>query len=98
MDGKGLALPENEDWKQRESDTMFWNYLHYVGQAYEDMVESKQMEVSDIPIRMIRDSGVYIGDAKLGELLYKYEIYKKVIDLSGDIAEVGIFRGDSFLL
>lgn len=91
-------LPEIEDWKQCESDKMFWEYLNKVGKRYAERIDRKEMQVSDIPIRMIRDSCAYMGDAKLGEMLYKYEIYKKVMDLSGDIAEVGIFRGDSFLL
>ena len=70
-------LPEIEDWKQCESDKMFWEYLNKVGKRYAERIDRKEMQVSDIPIRMIRDSCAYMGDAKLGEMLYKYEIYKK---------------------
>ena len=93
---KRLLAMEDERWI--ESNEMFAEYLNQLGGGYKAWVEASEMEVSDIPGRFIKNSNLYIGDAKLAETMYKYELYKKVMNLAGDIAEVGIWQGDTFLL
>ena len=34
---------------------------------------------------------------RFSKIIYQYEIYKKIIDLPGDIFELGVFKGSSFL-
>lgn len=34
--------------------------------------------------------------SRLGKFIYHYEIYKKIIDIPGDILEFGVFKGASF--
>lgn len=37
---------------------------------------------------------IFSNDVKLiGKLLYRYDFFKKVIDLPGDIVEIGVFKG-----
>lgn len=87
----------NEDNKWNESNELYSQYIKQLGEIYKERVNLGEMNIEDIPQRMISDINCYIGDAKLANTIYKYELYKKVMMLSGDIAEVGIFRGDSFL-
>ena len=38
----------------------------------------------------------FSGQGRLGKLLAHYELYKKIIDLPGEVAEFGVFKGASF--
>jgi len=91
-------LLESEDNKWAKSNESYYSYLKKLGEVYSARVDSSKMTVSEITERMITDSNCYIGDVKLARLLCMYELYNKVLHLAGDIAEVGIWRGDSFLL
>lgn len=93
-DSKFLGVEDN---KWDESNDFYKDYMKKLGGYYKGIIETNQITVEQIPQRMVMDIGCYVGDAKLSGMLYKYELYKKVIDLAGDIAEVGIWRGDSFL-
>ena len=62
------------------------------------MIRNDELRLEELPARMIQSSNMYMGDAKLANLIYHVDIYRKVMSLAGDIAEVGIYRGDSFLL
>ena len=86
-----------EDSKWDKSNADFSNYIKKLGQSYKNKIESGEITIENVPARMISDGNCYVGDAKLANTLYKYDLYKKVMNLAGDIAEVGIFRGDSFL-
>lgn len=88
---------EIEDDKWRASNQDYSEYMEKLGEYYYEMVDSGCIQINDIPKRIVSDINCYIGDAKLSDALFKYEMYKKVLDLAGDIAEIGIFRGDSFL-
>ena len=34
---------------------------------------------------------------RISKLIYHYEIYKKIIDIPGDIIECGVFKGTSLI-
>lgn len=87
-----------EDEKWRDSNKNYEEYLKKLGQYYSNNVQSGELTLDEIPARMIANTNLYIGDAKLANLIFHVDIYRKVLNLAGDIAEVGIFRGDSFLL
>lgn len=44
------------------------------------------------------ENGFYttITENRLGKLLAQYELYKKIINLPGDVIECGVFKGNSF--
>jgi len=50
------------------------------------------------PKEVIAQFPAFVGYVNLARTLSLYELYKKVQELSGDIAEVGTFKGASFLL
>ena len=37
------------------------------------------------------------GVQRLGKVLAHYELYKKIVDLPGDVIELGVFKGNSFM-
>lgn len=94
MDSRVLGVEDN---KWDVSNTSYKEYMKKLGGVLKEKIDSGQMNIEEMPQRIISDLGCYVGDAKLANILYKYELYKKVINLTGDIGEVGIFRGSSFL-
>lgn len=94
MDSKLLGVEDN---KWDESNELYKRYMRQLGGVLKEKIQSGQIAIEELPQRIVGDFGCYIGDAKLANILYKYELYKKVINLAGDIGEVGIFRGSSFL-
>lgn len=47
---------------------------------------------------IIYDFTVFVGQVNLARFIFFYELYKKVLELNGDIADVGTYKGASFLL
>lgn len=88
---------QRKELKWKESNENYYSYISWLGNTYASWERDNKITSEDIPKRMITDVGAYVGDATLARMLYQYELYKKVIELSGDIAEVGIWRGGSFL-
>ena len=35
--------------------------------------------------------------SRIGKLIYQYELYKKILDLPGDVLEFGVFKGSSLI-
>ena len=90
---------ENEDnGKWRESNNSYSKYIEELGSYWSKLINGGGANIEALPARMIADSNLYIGDAKLASSILHIDIYRKVLELAGDIAEVGIFRGDSFML
>lgn len=87
-----------KEQKWKESNEMYYKYLDELGEVFDLWLKSGDIVVRDIPKRFLSDFGAYIGDASLAQMLYKYELYKQVLPLAGDIAEIGIWRGNSFLM
>lgn len=86
-----------EDNRWPDSNANYYNYMKELGEYYSCLVSDGLGGVQDIPLSIVQNIGAFIGDSGLGQLLCRYELYKKTIDLAGDIAEVGIFRGNTFL-
>lgn len=82
---------ENNKWE--ESNLVYSQYIKNITELINTNYTSEK-----IPNELIMNFGAYGGDANIGHMLYKYELYKKVINLNGHIGEVGVFKGKSFLL
>lgn len=58
-----------------------------------------EMEKMNFPVReVLFNFPVFVGQVNIARMLFFYELYKKVIDLSGDIIEIGTYKGASFML
>lgn len=97
MENKNYEQHGEEDNRWPESNRNYYEYVNELGMYYKNMIDKENMKVEDMPLSIIQNIGAYVGDSSLGQLLYRYELYKKVINLAGDIAEIGIFRGNTFL-
>jgi len=49
------------------------------------------------PIDLIHHFPVFVGHVNLAKYLFIYDLYKKCYKLAGDIADVGTWKGSSFL-
>lgn len=87
-----------EDEKWEENNQNYFSYIKQLGEYYDTLVNNGEISVNEMPGRIIQNSNLYMGDAKLANLIFHIDVYRKLIGLAGDIAEVGIYRGDSFLL
>ncbi len=75
------------DWKTKSEDpnAVFSDYLA----SLDEMAPTAKDVISSFP--------VYVGYVSLARYLAFYELYKQVMDLPGHIAEIGTYRGASFL-
>lgn len=89
----------NSDIKQYYESNKWTNanksYFEYVNQLT-NMI-NKEYISEDIPQEIISNFGAYGGYANIAHMLYKYDLYKKVLNLNGNIGEIGIYKGKSFL-
>lgn len=60
--------------------------------------EKKFLKEKISSIEVLRQSTAYIGTVNLARTLSLYECYKKIMNLNGHIAEIGIWKGSSLLL
>ena len=73
-----------------------WGKFRGVDKKYFSYID--QLLVSDIPARdLIYQFPAYVGHVNLARYLFFYDLYKQVIDLNGHIADVGTWKGASFL-
>lgn len=91
-------LDNEDDFKWSESNKWYGDYIDCLGLYYRGLERNGEIDIKNIPGRIISNTGLYIGDAKLANLIFHVDIYRQVMNLAGDIAEVGIYRGDSFML
>ena len=75
------------DWKTKSEDpnAVFADYMAQL----DELDPSAKDVISSFP--------VYVGYVALARYLAFYELYKKVMDLQGHIAEIGTFRGASLV-
>ena len=73
------------DWKFQKSSKKFHKNI--------DNLLKLNISKKDI----IHHYPIYSGSVLIARHLSIYEIYKKVLNLPGDIAEIGVFKGGSFL-
>ena len=62
--------------------------------SYIDKLEKMNPPLRDI----VYQFPVFIGSVNIARELFFYELYKKVLNLSGHIGEVGTYKGASFML
>ena len=81
-----MKLLENEGWgKFNAVDEKYFAYI--------DQLLSMQIPARDL----IYHFPAYVGHVNLARILFFYDLYKKTIDLNGHIADVGTWKGASFL-
>ena len=64
-----------------------------ISNRIEKLVEDNHVSTREI----LANFGAYVRRIHLTRFIAHYEIFKKIIDLPGGIAELGVFRGSSFL-
>lgn len=80
-----LSNADNE-WMKFESEDK--EYFRYIA----------SLEEMDPPLKeVIFNFPIFVGQVNIARMLFFYELYKKVMDLSGNIAEVGTYKGASFV-
>lgn len=72
--------------KFEKTDEKYFNYI--------DKLENMNPPVKEL----IYNFPVFVGEVNIARTLFFYELYKKVLNLSGHIAEVGTYKGASFVL
>lgn len=81
-----MKLSKNEGWgKFNEVDEKYFTYI-------EELLKW-QIPAKDL----IYQFPAYVGHVNLARFLFFYDLYKKTINLSGHIADVGTWKGASFL-
>jgi hypothetical protein len=75
------------DWKTKSQDpnAVFSDYMVHL----DELAPSAEDVIKSFP--------VYVGYVSLARYLAFYELYKKVLDLPGHIAEIGTFHGASLV-
>ncbi|MEK3720384.1 class I SAM-dependent methyltransferase [Paenibacillus sp. FSL H8-0034] len=64
------------------------DYFSYIDTLAEMNIDAKEL-IFQFP--------VFVGHVNLGRYLFFYDLYKKVMNLNGHIADVGTYKGASFL-
>ncbi len=77
---------DNEWSKFSKEDGIYFDYIAEL--------EKMDPSIKDI----IYNFPVFVGQVNIARSLFFYELYKKVINLSGNIAEIGTYKGASFML
>lgn len=90
MKNKNFLHYENNKWEK--SNELYFEYINNLTEMLNSDYSSDK-----IPNEVISNFGAYAGDANIAHMIYKYELYKKVLNLNGNIAEIGIYKGKSFL-
>ena len=67
-----------------KEDKIYFNYINHI--------KRKKIDKLDF----IYQFPVFVGDVNIARLIFLYEIYKKVQNLSGHIADIGTWKGASF--
>ena len=83
---RGYSPEKFEDNKYERIDKGYFDYINAISDWN---IETKEI---------IYNFPVFVGQVNIARALFFYECYKKTINLAGDIAEVGTYKGASFLL
>lgn len=78
----------NEYFGLRKYKDVDKNYFDYIDTIVKDDISAKDL---------IYQFPVYVGEVNLARHLFFYDLYKKCIKLNGHIADVGTFKGASFM-
>lgn len=77
---------DNEGSKLEKEDKIYFDYI------------AELQSINPSLREVIYNFPVFVGQVNIARNLFFYEIYKKVLYLSGNIAEVGTYKGASFML
>jgi hypothetical protein len=81
-----MTISKNEGWgKFKEVDDKYFEYI--------DELMNWNIPAKDL----IFQFPAYVGYVNLARFLFFYDLYKKTINLNGHIADVGTWKGASFL-
>lgn len=81
-----MSISKNEGWgKFSEVDDKYFSYI--------DQLFKSELSTKDL----IYQFPAYVGHVNLARFLFFYDLYKKTLDLNGHIADVGTWKGASFL-
>lgn len=81
--------------KKEQKEYMGFGKFMEIDDSFHNNMD-KIMEL-DIPkIDLVHQFPVFAGHVNLGRYLFFYDLYKKCLDLSGHIADVGTWKGASF--
>ena len=73
-----------------------WSKFQSVDKPYFEYIAA--LEQMDVPLRdLIFQFPVFAGQVNLARYLFFYDLYKQVMPLNGHLADVGTFKGASFL-
>ncbi len=73
-----------------------WNKFKDIDKEYFSYIENI-LEYNLDTIDFISQFPIFVGHVNLGRYLFLYDLYKKVENLNGHIADVGTYKGASFL-
>lgn len=90
MGSNEISNNENKKWEKSNK-----SYFEYMDKLTGMINQNYLPDV--IPNEIVGNFSAYVGDANIAHMLYQYELYKKVLELNGNIAEIGIYKGKSFL-
>ena len=81
-----MSISKNEGWgKFNEVDEKYFSYID-------------ELFKSDLPVKdLIYQFPAYVGHVNLARFLFFYDLYKQTVELNGHIADVGTWKGASFL-
>jgi len=81
-----MGVLKNEGWgKFSEVDEKYFSYID-------------QLLESDLPAKdLIYQFPAFVGHVNLARFLFFYDLYKRTISLNGNVADVGTWKGASFL-
>jgi len=78
----------NEYYGLKKHKDIDKGYFKYIDTMVSDKIDTKDL---------IYQFPVYVGEVNLARHLFFYDLYKKVVSLNGHIADVGTFKGASFM-
>lgn len=82
-----MKFERDDEWQKFAKEDE--RYFHYID----------ELEKMGAPVReVIYNFPVFVGQVNIARSLFFYELYKKVLSLSGNIAEIGTYKGASFML
>ena len=81
-----ISQQDNEELKYQKDNDIYFNYI-------------AELEKLNPPTKeIVYNFPIFVGQVNMARMLFLYELYKKVINLSGNIAEIGTYKGATFLL
>lgn len=81
-----MQFRDDEMLKFEREDRIYFEYIE------------KLQEMNPPVKEVVYNFPVFVGQVNIARNLFFYELYKRVLNFSGNIAEIGTYKGASFLL